>query len=498
MGSNRTPIDKSMTKQKAIAQGGYYNTDGDWNNITILDEYPGKILRGRVETLVLKDGKLFMLLTGDTHYKIPGGGFDREVLNKYQAFIETKEEAKIIIENIRFSGVTYTHIYDEIWSHSPDEIPYDGTYNEVYVATYKGEYEGYIRKGLSDKNMTNNGDFYDLDMVKHILREPHKQALENVFSNVVTESTQNDLDLLSILEQTQRTLDNLHKLDQYKCINNTNIEIKENEIIFAEYNTHTSSDIEDVKRFVTHCNNVIKNNNYVYKVEEPAIYDNGVLSIKNDTDQESYIVGESVIDLNAKEFFTEAAKENKYPIFIINSYTGGLFGTAIKIYQQSNYAHSSISLDTSLENLYSFNMHGFVREKLSEFIKLKDDAVIQVKCLFVTKRDIDKIQERLDYMWSNRDKSKYNLANIINIMINKAEETKDEMSMVCSQFVSWMLSIADVKLIDKSLNLITPKDFATIEHPKLYLVYEGKAKDYDKKKIDRIFRKLKQKAELAK
>ena len=76
MGANRTPIDSSMTIHKAISQGGYYNTDGDWNNIITLDEYPGKLLRGRVEVLILKDGKLFMYMKDNGNYRIPGGGFD--------------------------------------------------------------------------------------------------------------------------------------------------------------------------------------------------------------------------------------------------------------------------------------------------------------------------------------------------------------------------------------------------------------------------------------
>ena len=80
MGANKVPIDKSMTRQKAITQGGYYNTDGDWNNVLTLDEYPDKIFRGRVEVLVLKDGKLFMFLKdnnlkGITNLKVSSAFF---------------------------------------------------------------------------------------------------------------------------------------------------------------------------------------------------------------------------------------------------------------------------------------------------------------------------------------------------------------------------------------------------------------------------------------
>ena len=89
--------------------------------------------------------------------------------------------------------------------------------------------------------------------------------------------------------------------------------------------------------------------------------------------------------------------------------------------------------------------------------------------------------------------------NIINVIFNKPMETaKDSLSMICSQFVTWILSLADIKLLDKSVNLITPKDLSKLPNPKMYLLFEGVVKDYDKKKIDRIFRKLKEKSELIK
>lgn len=280
MGANKTPIDKSMTREKAIKQGGYYNTDGDWNNIIIHKDYPGKILRGRVETLILKDGKLFMFKKENGNYRIPGGGFDKGVLNIDQAFMETKEEAKIIIDNIRYSGVSYVYIYDEIWRHSENEIPYDGTFNEVYLARYKEDYHGYIRKGLSDTELTNKGKFYDLDDVKDILKEPHKQALMTVLNGTVNESTI-DNDLILTAQQFQKTLVNLHKQDLYTFINNVDIESDDGGYVFAQYNTTSKYEEDKVKNFIKYCNMVIDTTIYRGYVEEPLSYKGyGFLFIK--------------------------------------------------------------------------------------------------------------------------------------------------------------------------------------------------------------------------
>lgn len=282
MGANRTPIDKSMTIKKAISCGGYYNTDGDWNNIMTFDEYPGKIFRGRVEVLVLNEGKLFMFLKDNKAYRIPGGGFDKGVLNIDQAFIETKEEAKLIIGNIRFTGVTYIYLYDEKWPpKNPNDIAHDGTYNEVYIADYKGDYEGYIRKGLSDMEMTNRGKFYDINEIKDILKEPHKQALNNMLMNVVKESSADDLILTA--KQFHTTLRNLHDVSKYNCIRNRDIESDDGGFIFAEYYTETKEEENEVKNFVQWCNGVIKTTIYVGHVPEPQSYKgHGFLFIKNE------------------------------------------------------------------------------------------------------------------------------------------------------------------------------------------------------------------------
>lgn len=501
MGANRTPIDKTMTIKKAISQGGYYNTDGDWNNVMTFDEYPGKLFRGRVEVLILKDGKLFMFLKDNNNYRIPGGGFDKGVLNTDQAFIETKEEAKLIIGNIRFTGVTYIHIYDTIWKTKDNEIPYDGTYNEVYIADYKADYDGYVRKGLSDMELTNKGKFYEISEVESILYEPHKQALMNMFNNVVKESSEDNLLLTS--QYFQNTIKELHKNGKFNCIDTVNINATNEGYVFAQYNTNNIDDIKRVKQFVTWCNETARNNVYNGYVEEPQSYNGyGYLYLKDTKRVYDYLISENCLDQDSIDFFTEAAKEmknDKYPVFIVNSHIGTTFGKVISVFTRSEYAHSSIGLDSSLENMFSFNKEGFVRESISWFKQFNENGHLQVNCIFVRKNDLEKIRERLEYLWSNKDKTKYSLENILNIVFHRPMETaRDATSMVCSQFVTWVLSFADIRLLDKSINLITPKDLASIQSPKIYRLYEGTVGGYDKKKIDRIFRKLKEKAELVK
>ena len=194
------------------------------------------------------------------------------------------------------------------------------------------------------------------------------------------------------------------------------------------------------------------------------------------------------------------------PIFIVTSYTNTPFGKAIKTFTHSEYTHAAISFDTSLEKLYSFNADskysnngykgGISRESLSSYIDSYEKTIIQVNCIFLKPSDFDIVQRTLGNLLENEEKTKYAYSNIINILIGRAKDTG--MAMVCSQFVAYILHTANIELLDKSDNIVTPKDLSTITNPKVYKIFEGYAKDYEKKRIDRIFRKLKTKALLIK
>lgn len=206
-------------------------------------------------------------------------------------------------------------------------------------------------------------------------------------------------------------------------------------------------------------------------------------------------------------YVEEVAKSVRVkPVFIVTSYTNTPFGKAIKTFTHSEYTHAAISFDTSLEELYSFNADpkynsdrykgGISRESLSSYIESYNRTIIQVNCIFLKPSDFDIVKNTLDDLLDNAEKTKYDYGNIINILIGRAKDTG--MAMVCSQFVAYILHTADIRLLDKSDNTVTPKDLSTITNPKVYKIFEGYAKDYEKKRIDRIFRKLKTKALLIK
>lgn len=281
----------------------------------------------------------------------------------------------------------------------------------------------------------------------------------------------------------------------------------------VEYDTSTVSDKEEYTRnmfdedapssFLNKRSKPVKNIKSHYHYLKKKAYN----KTNNATDQKELPkfnqIGEAVEMKSIKEVVDNV---DIYPIFIVNSFTNTTFGKAITIYTRSKYSHSAIAFDSSLKTLYSFNadnkvnkLGGLSIESIDGYIKTYNDASIQVNCIFVKKADYDVIKNALDDMLKNQKQTTYGYTNIFNILLGKAKNNVDNtLSMICSQFVYYIIHKSDIKLVDKPDNLVTPKDLATITNPRVYNVYEGYARAYDKKKTDRLFRILKTNALLIK
>ena len=173
----RTPLNSKITLEQAIHDKGYYDTYHNWNSILTLNEYPGKLFRGRVEVLVLDaNNDVFLSLLSDDHYRIPGGSFDRGKSHTYQAITEVREEARIIVKHIIYTGVTYTKFFKKKYTNC--NMHWDGSFNKVYVARFKKWYWGRVNKSVRDMNMYKYGQFIPLDFAKEFLIPEHKEAID--------------------------------------------------------------------------------------------------------------------------------------------------------------------------------------------------------------------------------------------------------------------------------------------------------------------------------
>ena len=106
MGNNRQ-AKEPLDMNKVIQDKGYYDKNGEWNSIIRSKKYPGKLFRGRVEVFIFRGNYVYMEKYGDGTYRLPGGSFDIRRSNHDQVYNEAKEESRIIVHNIQYTGVSY-------------------------------------------------------------------------------------------------------------------------------------------------------------------------------------------------------------------------------------------------------------------------------------------------------------------------------------------------------------------------------------------------------
>lgn len=191
----------------------------------------------------------------------------------------------------------------------------------------------------------------------------------------------------------------------------------------------------------------------------------------------------------------EVSVPDKNPIYIILVYTASPFGKIIKQYTHGIYTHAALSLDSTLDRLYSFNLNnnfsklgGFSIESIKGYLHDNKDAVMCVYTTFINDENKRKLKKQLDYFVNNVDKTKYSVFNIFTMLVNKPVELAND--MICSQFVDRMLKMVDVDITGMASALVTPNDLYKSTSTKIYKVFEGRLDKYNKKKTDKIVSKL--------
>lgn len=171
----RTPKDKSITTQQIIESGGFYDIDNNWNSIITFDDHPGMLFRARVEVFIFDKFDDVFITPIHNGYRIPGGSIEKDRSYKYQVETEAREEARINLGTITYTGYSYFKYFKNKYTNCP--IHWDGTYNMVYTADFKSWYHGPIKKSVRDYHMCNCGRFLPFAHVVKMLNYHHLRAL---------------------------------------------------------------------------------------------------------------------------------------------------------------------------------------------------------------------------------------------------------------------------------------------------------------------------------
>ena len=174
---------------------------------------------------------------------------------------------------------------------------------------------------------------------------------------------------------------------------------------------------------------------------------------------------------------------SEYNLYIVLSKTNTVLGRVIRKYLKVEYNHCSISLDASLEELYSFGrkrvhnfiLAGFVVEgKDRGFFKVYNDANISVLQWPVTKNEWEKVKRNIEQFKANKKMYKYNILGLISCSFEIPFSRKNE--YFCSQFVADLLDQSGVYCFDKDPRLVKPHEFLELDN--LTTTYTGKIGSY--------------------
>lgn len=169
-----------------------------------------------------------------------------------------------------------------------------------------------------------------------------------------------------------------------------------------------------------------------------------------------------------------AVKTGKlYPVYIVLFSNDTKFGKLIRLATGSEYSHAVVSLDSTMNNMYSFSdipyneakffCAGFVRESIwSPEYEL--NRHFRVLVTFVDKTGYDKMQKKIDYFIEHYKDYDYNDVGLIQYYFNfkntkKHDETK-KMKWFCSEFTAKIINSSEqVEGFDDVLQ--SPEDLLT-------------------------------------
>ena len=168
-------------------------------------------------------------------------------------------------------------------------------------------------------------------------------------------------------------------------------------------------------------------------------------------------------------------------IYLVLSQTGTILSKTIKVITNKEYNHISLSLDGSLDKMYSFGRKSpnnpfigvFVVEGINKgtFLKFQDTKckVIEIS---VSDKQYEELCSNIYYMLVNREKYKYNLLGLCLAAFHIC--LKFDNKFYCSEFVRYIMNLSD---IDVSMipEIAHPTDFVNMENN---VVYEGLLRDY--------------------
>lgn len=204
---------------------------------------------------------------------------------------------------------------------------------------------------------------------------------------------------------------------------------------------------------------------------------------------------------------SEYLKDKIVPIFVVLVHGNRLHSKGIRWFTDSEWSHASLSLDSSLDEMYTFTTDiknapnkwhktGFAIDTKERYLSEDPHMKVKVYALFITPEQKEKIASAIKWYIDHQDETSYGFKNILNIFMRRPTKRKmksgDKCKMVCSQFVYTMLSLVNFKMRkSKDSSTISPADIDELsDDTRFYVVYQGGIDKYDQLKVDDLCYRL--------
>ena len=175
-------------------------------------------------------------------------------------------------------------------------------------------------------------------------------------------------------------------------------------------------------------------------------------------------------------------------IYLVMTQTGSMLSRTIKLISRKNYNHISISLNESLDYMYSFGrkkpynpfIGRFVVESadIGTFLRFKD-TVCRVIKVDINDLQYEALCSNIYDMIENKDKYKYNLFGLFLAAFNIHVSFNNK--FYCSEFIKYVLNKSDID-VTMIPDIAHPTAFMSLSDG---VMYEGLLKDYSKHYVKR-------------
>ena len=176
-------------------------------------------------------------------------------------------------------------------------------------------------------------------------------------------------------------------------------------------------------------------------------------------------------------------REVKIPVYVVLTDTRKPIAEVIKKATGEPYGHASLSLDTSMQNMFSFNMtgKGFDTESIftAYYGSHQDIVRYSIYCYMASPDEFNLIKAAIEDIRSRAEKFRYDIAGLVGFY-SKHKKLKDD-AMICSEFVASMLKAMNPNMVTKERNRYTPYGLTKIR--KLFFVQRGVLKNFSPEKL---------------